>query len=172
MPATVLRHTDYTLMPWKNCRGETREIARFPADGDFSWRLSMATVAEDAAFSTFPGVTRTLAVVAGGELDLVVSGEPQRLVIGGPARTFSGEAPASAAPVTATVTDLNLMVREGFAGSIEPLGGQVVAAGSYLIAVGDLAAGGIVLGARDAMLLDEPLVAYSGRGYAVTISAV
>ena len=170
MAATVHRFSDYTMMPWKNGRGETREFARFPADGGFAWRLSMATVSEDAAFSTFPGVTRTLAVVAGGELDLLVADESERMTVGGPARTFSGEAPASAAPVTATVTDLNLMVRAGFDGSIVPLDGGTVSAGTFIVALEDgFRAGAVILGALDTLELDEPLAGYEGRGYAVRI---
>ena len=170
MAAIVHRFSDYAVMPWKNGRGETREIARFPAEGEFAWRLSMATVSEDAAFSTFPGVTRTLAVVAGGELDLVVANESERLTVGGPARIFSGEAPASAAPVTATVTDLNLMVRAGFDGSILPLDGGTISAGAFVVALEDgFRAGDLVLGALDTLVLDEPLAGYEGRGYAVRI---
>ena len=149
-------------MPWANGRGETREIARHPADGEFTWRLSMATVAEDAAFSRFPGVTRTLAVVDGGDLDLVVDGVSQRLRIGGPARTFSGEAAASAAPAAGTVTDLNLMVRGGLRGSIEPFAGGPVDPGQDTVFL-------VLLDTRETISVESP--GEQPSGYLVRISA-
>ncbi len=148
-------------MPWANGRGETREIAREPGEGDFVWRLSMATVAEDAEFSEFPGVTRTLAVVDGGDLDLVVDGVSARLWIGGPAHTFSGEAPASAAPVGATVIDLNLMVRGAFRGSIEPFAGGPVDPGADTVFL-------VVLGSLDTIPVESPGV--QPAGYLVRVS--
>ncbi|MBM3526239.1 MAG: HutD family protein, partial [Alphaproteobacteria bacterium] len=53
-------------MPWKNGLGRTAEIARAPATGEaFDWRLSIATIAADGAFSVFPGCERTLVPIAG-----------------------------------------------------------------------------------------------------------
>ena len=62
-----LRFADYPVTKWKNGHGETREIASSAVSiGSASvssppdWRISMATVTEDAPFSRFPGVVRTL----------------------------------------------------------------------------------------------------------------
>ena len=55
-------------MAWKNGGGETAEIAVFPEGAcydDFHWRLSMARIAADGPFSTFPNVDRTLALIEG-----------------------------------------------------------------------------------------------------------
>lgn len=68
--------------PWKNGGGETVEIAVSPLGAtldNFHWRVSSARVASPGPFSPFPGVERTLAVIRGGPLQLVVSdGEPPR----------------------------------------------------------------------------------------------
>ncbi|MEZ1649797.1 HutD family protein, partial [Enterobacter hormaechei] len=51
---------DIRKMPvslWRNGAGETREICCFPpATRDFQWRASIATIASNGEFSSFPGV--------------------------------------------------------------------------------------------------------------------
>lgn len=117
----ILRAVDYAVMPWKNGLGETREIAREPETNPFGWRLSMATVDGFADFSAFPGVTRSLAVVGGGPLEVILEDEARVLHRGGVAFVFSGEANVRARTLGETVIDLNLMTAEGWHGSIEPL---------------------------------------------------
>ena len=41
----------------------------------FDWRVSLADVTADGPFSAFPGIDRTLTVVEGAGMDLVVDGE-------------------------------------------------------------------------------------------------
>jgi len=57
---------------WKNGKGETTELAI--SDGgtleDFDWRLSMANVVEDGAFSYFTGYCRNLILIDGNGIDL------------------------------------------------------------------------------------------------------
>jgi hypothetical protein len=60
-----LRPADYTRQPWKNGRGVTTELWRLERDGALLVRLSSATVAEDGAFSLFPGIERNLTVTSG-----------------------------------------------------------------------------------------------------------
>jgi environmental stress-induced protein Ves len=57
-------------MKWKNGKGETFEIAKFPEEGPFLWRLSMAPVLDNGPFSKFPGFDRYLVVVEGKGLKL------------------------------------------------------------------------------------------------------
>jgi environmental stress-induced protein Ves len=64
------RHDVHTLpaVAWKSGGGTTREIACRPAGAgldDFDWRVSVATIAADGAFSAFPGVDRTIALLHG-----------------------------------------------------------------------------------------------------------
>ena len=159
---TILRSTDYVVMPWKNGLGVTREIAREPLDGEFAWRLSVATVGEHADFSRFEGVTRVLAVVEGEALSLTVDGVSGVLHRGGASARFSGEAAAAAEALGAPVTDLNLMTRGSLSGSIEPLSSGRVEPGDGVTMIVDLAT-------LDTHIVDEP-VDWVGAGYLVRVT--
>lgn len=53
----IIRASEYKTMPWKNGGGVTVEIAIHPPGASvnaFDWRISMATVAQDGPFSSFP----------------------------------------------------------------------------------------------------------------------
>jgi uncharacterized protein len=112
----VLRAARRTAQPWRNGGGLTREIAAHPPGStleDFDWRISTAEVTAAGPFSPFPGIDRTLAVLA-GELSLVLDGKPSvTLSTESAPLSFPGDAPASASPVTPAVTDLNVMTRRG-----------------------------------------------------------
>ncbi|MBV8340788.1 MAG: HutD family protein [Gammaproteobacteria bacterium] len=103
-------------LPWKNGGGLTREVAIHPPGSDlgtFEWRVSIAQVRAAGPFSSFPGVDRQLAVLA-GELALVIADAvPRTLTPETPPLAFPGEVAASAMPVSAEVTDLNVMTRRG-----------------------------------------------------------
>lgn len=65
------------VVPWKNGGGVTTEIAVGPAragDQEWSWRISVAEVGVTGAFSVFPGIDRTIAVVHGNGMDLEFEG--------------------------------------------------------------------------------------------------
>ena len=55
---------------WKNGGGVTREIARDGEGAAFGWRISIADVARDGAFSLFPGYRRWLTVISGDGMRL------------------------------------------------------------------------------------------------------
>jgi environmental stress-induced protein Ves len=121
-PVELIRFVDYPVVPWRNGRGVTREVATVDAreDGTFGWRLSMAEISGDAPFSVFAGIERHLVVVAGGPLEIVIAGEARRIEIGGAIATFAGNDVVSARPLGGTVTDLNLMVDPSkWVGSLE-----------------------------------------------------
>lgn len=98
---------------WRNGGGETREIASFPAGkADFDWRISIATIAADGAFSTFPGIDRIITLLS-GEVTLLQEGQRyQQLGLCQPF-TFAGEEPISAQLSGKTSSDFNLMARRG-----------------------------------------------------------
>ena len=115
--ARIIRLHEYVRMPWKNGGGETAEIAVSP-DGaslaDFDWRISMARVATDGPFSSFPGVDRTLAVVAGAGLRLAVQGHsPLALDRQTPPITFPADVPTHATLIAGEILDFNVMTRRG-----------------------------------------------------------
>lgn len=102
-------------MPWKNGLGETVEIARSP-DGetldDFDWRVSVAPVVADGAFSMFPGIDRTIAVIEGAGMALDLSGRSVALRPGVPL-TYDGGLAVHGRLIDGPVRDINVMVRRG-----------------------------------------------------------
>jgi environmental stress-induced protein Ves len=113
----VLRAADHKVMPWKNGGGSTTEVAAFPKGAgldDFGWRLSMASVTVDGAFSAFPGIERTLAVLEGEGIALDVAGRGTLTVTrdGAPA-SFPGDAPTVGRLLGGPILDLNAMSRRG-----------------------------------------------------------
>lgn len=58
--------------PWKNGGGSTRELAaQYGQNGQQLWRVSLAEIDRDGAFSTFPGLARIHCIVAGAGLVLL-----------------------------------------------------------------------------------------------------
>ena len=103
---TVVRSQDVPGQPWGDGGGTTRELL---CAEDGAWRVSIADVDHDAAFSLFPGRHRLLTVVDGPVLRLVVDGEEQVVE---PRRPFAFD---GAAQVTASLPEgpvrvLNLIV--------------------------------------------------------------
>lgn len=88
--------------PWRNGRGTTRELATGPG-----WRVSLAELAEDGPFSSFPGFARIFTPLGDG-FELVIDGVPH------PARrhqpiAFPGEAGVELHRLAAPTQALNLM---------------------------------------------------------------
>ena len=104
-------------MPWKNGGGETAEIAVEPADAALDaidWRISMARVDGDGPFSTFPGIDRTLAILAGAGLRLhVASMRSVELTLGSAPHPFPADVATRAELLGGPITDLNVMTRRG-----------------------------------------------------------
>ncbi|TRO11224.1 HutD family protein [Ectopseudomonas mendocina] len=117
MPCILLDPATARAMPWKNGGGTTVELAISPADAgleDFAWRISTAQVAVDGAFSSFPGIDRSLAVLAGNGVCLQrADGQREMLLSGDAIAVFSGEEAISAQLLDGPITDLNLMTRRG-----------------------------------------------------------
>jgi uncharacterized protein len=105
------RAADAVAMPWKNGGGSTLEYVREPAEGEFSWRLSVAQVQADGPFSTFTDVDRILVLLTGAGMDLDVDGSVVALRAPFGHHRFAGEAAVHASLVDGPTTDLNLMCR-------------------------------------------------------------
>lgn len=58
MPIQRFARDQLTPTPWKNGGGITHEIVSQPPGPGFDWRISIATIAADGPFSTFPGIDR------------------------------------------------------------------------------------------------------------------
>ncbi len=93
--------------PWKNGGGITREIACSNPDEPY-WRLSLADVTQDGAFSTFPGLHRVLTVVEGEGMVLKTETEE---IHANPLKpvSFSGETPVMGQLKNGPVQNFNLI---------------------------------------------------------------
>ncbi|MEP7064357.1 MAG: HutD family protein [Betaproteobacteria bacterium] len=114
----IARHDLRTLpaLAWKNGGGTTREIARRPAGAsldDFDWRVSVATIAADGAFSAFTGVDRWIVLMRGGGVRLTGAGIDHRLDVPHVAFAFDGATPLHAALLDGESADFNVMSRRG-----------------------------------------------------------
>ncbi|MEU4346261.1 HutD family protein [Streptomyces sp. NPDC023838] len=100
---------------WRNGGGATREIASRPAGSDaFGWRASVADIDRDGPFSAFPGVDRTLTLLAGEGVRLTCPGVFDRLLArAGEPFGFSGDLALDAELPGGSCRVLNLMVRRG-----------------------------------------------------------
>jgi environmental stress-induced protein Ves len=101
------------VVPWKNGGGVTTEIASGPARADdqaWSWRISVADVGATGAFSSFPGIDRTIAVVHGSGMDLQFEdGRMVPLELNQPV-DFDGDAVVTGILRGAAIRDFNVMV--------------------------------------------------------------
>lgn len=113
MTTTTCRYTaaDYTAMRWKNGAGTTTELARDTADGDYGWRLSIADIADDGAFSTFPGMQRIITVLEGAGMELDVDGRASGKLRPFAAYPFDGSSRTGCTLLDGPVRDFNLIYR-------------------------------------------------------------
>lgn len=124
----LIQYASLRPTPWKNGGGVTTELAMSPPGAgldDFDWRVSLASIAEDGPFSQFPGVDRTLVLVAGDGVLLDFGDERVVLSPSEPLVEFAGEDPVHATisgPMTGQSTlDFNVMTRRGrYRHRIEP----------------------------------------------------
>ncbi|MFD7326257.1 HutD family protein [Streptomyces sp. NPDC059875] len=114
---------------WRNGGGVTREIASWPAGTEeFGWRASVADIERDGPFSAFPGVDRTLTLLAGDGVRLACPGVFDRLLarVGEPF-AFSGDLVLAAELPGGACRVLNIMVRRGgWTARVEAVTGPVV----------------------------------------------
>jgi environmental stress-induced protein Ves len=170
----IIRAADCKTTPWKNGGGSTTEIAAAPEGvsmNDFDWRISMAQVASDGPFSDFPGIDRTLTVIAGSGMVLTVGdGAPVTLSRGSAPLSFAGDVPTSARLTAGPITDLNVMTRRGrFGHAVRRMSEAMdVDFGDNEVAVvlslgGESTVESVMLGHGDAVVVDAKLT----RGFRI-----
>ena len=112
--ATLIAYAGLPAAPWKNGGGSTRELAVSPPGApldNFDWRISVAAITADGAFSLFPGVDRSLVLVEGDGVRLTLDGARAVLLdAANPMLWFPGEAQVDARVDGATL-DFNVMTR-------------------------------------------------------------
>jgi environmental stress-induced protein Ves len=116
MRARILRHADYRRMRWKNGGGWTSELAAFPESdvgtSAFDWRISIAEIESDGAFSTFPGCDRQIALLDGIGMELRFDTAPSvRLERRLQFFPFAGEWQTHGTLLSGAVRDFNVIAR-------------------------------------------------------------
>lgn len=108
----VIPANEYRRERWRNQLGWTREIIRSPQDDNWDWRVSIAEIERDAAFSSFPGIERELVLLAGDGLRLRFDdGEIRELLPPHGKARFAGERSVTGELVGGPTHDFNLMWR-------------------------------------------------------------
>jgi environmental stress-induced protein Ves len=114
MPRTVITPTLWHAQPWKNGRGTTNEIARWPPgidDRPFEWRISIAEVTEPGPFSTFRGYVRWTYLLEGDRIGLSVNKDTHWLVSAGSSTRTAGGTPMTAHLPAGPVRLLNVLAK-------------------------------------------------------------
>lgn len=110
---------DLASVPWKNGRGVTRELARYPAGAtldNFIWRISAADVTQSGPFSIFPGIDRIITLLNGDGMCLEFADRRiHQLTTPLAPHCFRGEDPLRARLLGGPCQDLNVMLRRGAA---------------------------------------------------------
>lgn len=114
----VIPAHEYRRERWRNGLGWTREILQRCIDGAcrdgaaWDWRLSIAEIERDAAFSSFPGIDRELVLLAGNGMRLRFDdGEVRALEPPHGRLRFAGERAVTGELVDGPTHDFNLMWR-------------------------------------------------------------
>jgi uncharacterized protein len=108
----------YGVEPWRNGGGTTRPLADDPGGG---WRISLANVARDGAYSRFDGMARLSLIVSGAGVVLRDGTRSVALTPGEPA-AYEGGVAWDATLRDGPVVALNAMAAQGrFAARITPL---------------------------------------------------
>jgi environmental stress-induced protein Ves len=141
------RAAELVTSPWRNGGGATKEIVSMPPGADFEhlqWRVSLATIAADGPFSTFPGIDRTILLLDGDgvllDVGSVSGATTHRLVEPLVPFDFPGDAPVNCRLTGGTSTVVNLMVRsDRGSGQVAVLRAEstVAADAGLLLATGD-----------------------------------
>ncbi len=108
---------DCPPQPWRNGGGTTRELLAWPpargAHEPWRLRVSVAEIAADGPFSSFPGVERWFAVLRGDGVRLALPSGDVTLTPDDAPLAFDGEAAPMCRLVAGPTRDLNVMARRG-----------------------------------------------------------
>ncbi len=106
----IFSTADFKNMPWKNGAGSTCELFRIPDPEDrdqFVFRLSKAQIVTSGPFSFYPGIDRTLCLIAGNGLKL----NGKELTLKHRPISFTGEEAIQCELVDGPCVDFNVMVK-------------------------------------------------------------
>jgi environmental stress-induced protein Ves len=111
MTTQLIRTQDVAAQAWRNGGGTTRELLAWPSRDAWRARVSVAEIAGDGPFSSFPGVERWFAVLKGAGVELTIAGRAQRMTRNDAPLAFSGDAHTHCRLLDGPTEDLNLMLR-------------------------------------------------------------
>jgi len=112
----VIPPEQFRKIPWKNGQGSTLELAMSPGGtlDRFDWRISIASVVKDGAFSQFSGYDRHLVLLSGAGIELQHADQsvdnlhsPLSLAV------FDGGRATTAKLKQGPIEDFNVMTRSG-----------------------------------------------------------
>ena len=108
----ITKPEDFITMPWRNGLGSTIELVKHWSGDSFQWRLSMADVTQNGAFSDFSGYDRCLLLMHGKGMTLTdQAGQQWCLSETLDAAHFKGEDLIDARLHDGPILDFNLMTR-------------------------------------------------------------
>ena len=120
MSWNIVDLADVAATPWRNAGGVTRELAVWPAQVEWAWRMSVAEVGASGPFSRFDGITRWFAVLQGAGVELTVRTPTDgaeadainhRLTANDAPLCFDGGASTDCQLINGPTQDFNLMVQ-------------------------------------------------------------
>ncbi|MFC0227153.1 HutD/Ves family protein [Serratia aquatilis] len=142
-----LNHFDFAglpVSPWRNGGGETREITSQPqGSGQFSWRASIATIAQNGPFSVFNDIDRSITLLEGDGVHLLSAGQiDHRLREIGEPFSFPGDVLVEATLLGGHSQDFNIMTRRGHQAArvermVETFGLSLLHAGVFYVLRGE-----------------------------------
>lgn len=112
----IISPNRFKQIPWKNGAGVTSELAISEGHNiaDFTWRISIAKVEQDGAFSDFSGLRRTLVLLEGRGLELCHDEKTlDRLQRPLDYAEFDGGSRTVGTLTAGPITDFNVMSRVG-----------------------------------------------------------
>ncbi len=110
----VVRVEERVVTAWKNGRGWTTTLAISPPSANlesFDWRISIAGTDQGGPFSSFPGIDRTLLLLAGRVRLSIGNQGPVILDPESPPVVFAGDFLTVAELLGDAIVDFNVMTR-------------------------------------------------------------
>ena len=108
--------------PWRNGGGTTRELLAWPHQAQWLARVSVADIDAGGPFSSYPGVERWFAVLAGAGVRLRIGTRQETTHADASPLCFDGAEPVVCELVDGPTRDFNLMLR-GSHGRLERIAG-------------------------------------------------
>lgn len=107
----LLHPSGYHSQPWKNGGGVTHEIVRWPSQGPYDVRISLADDRVAGPFSLFPGYRRWSYLAGDAPIQIVVAGVPTLLSRPGELLEVDGEVELSCLLPSGPTRLLNFLIR-------------------------------------------------------------